>query len=325
MKKSLLLSLTLIFAMIIMSPAVSSAKSVRLNMAMANENKSCSLIDEDRVWRYMQSCNSNVKPNVNYIMSLCFDGTTTIDGVEYYNCKAWSGDILPMPDDSPVIAYMREINGKVFMRLPDGFDCKKLALDYNVGVLPSFNFGLSGIFDIITGSDKDEIMIYDFNLSKNDSFFIIPDNTSETNTVNVLEQTSFTHNNEPYVIQAYLYDFADYTAGDHDITCLNKTGSLRGLLPYPSNGSGLLSKTSHNLYQICDKKGNLLTDISDLWKSYKNHILSADRIKTGNIISTEYYDLYGRITSSDSNDIIIRIDKLSDGTIRSTKVINQAR
>ncbi len=118
------------------------------------------LIQENRIWEYYTSTRET-----NYIEQFCFDGTETHYGKSYNVWKVIKKATIPNTQDSKStetilnskVALLREEDGKVFM-LMDNREFR------------TYDAQTHELSQVLTGSDGQECVLYDFNVAENESF-----------------------------------------------------------------------------------------------------------------------------------------------------------
>lgn len=267
------------------------------------------LVREDRVWKYYQRFNNmfeDYRDNTEIYTNLRFFGETEINGKVYKNCRIWAAENDFSPEIAPVIAYMREDNGKVYM-IQSNYEYGVLEENYGVSIQPATSTACATDGNI-------EALIYDFNAAAGDVIYVNKDLVDDENAYDeVLWTTDFFDGKDNYTIQAcksHIFSKWVYSV-------VYGVGTTTGLLPFPGSFTYTSGMTPHSLLGLYDLNDNLIFD-------HESNMIFIDSVKNvdlDNSVTSEYFDVNGQRVETPVKGIYIKVDRKSDGTIQTTKIM----
>lgn len=271
--------------------------------ATISENK---IVREDRIWTYYQDWSCNMEPSENILMNVKFSGTTDINGKTYHNCYAWKAGKEFSEDESPIIAYMREEDNRVYAYyhfLDDPDMRANLIEKYGIDIMPDCpaNYGI----DCETNCER---MIFDFNLNKGDQmWFNHTEINSESAFMTVEDIFDTEYEGKTYMTQKYNGMMSGYLAFDG-------VGAEMGLLPFPGATSIDYGHTPFYLTRLTD------TNMTTLFELPGISGIDISEIDT-RVVETQYHDLQGRRMMKPASGVYIRTYIFENGSRKVTKVL----
>lgn len=267
------------------------------------------LVREDRIWTYHNDYCGTVEPHKDININIRFSGTTEINGKTYHNCYAYKEENEFSEIDSPIIAYMREEDNKVYAYY-QLFDIQ----DFEENIINQYGIDIMAIGPTTRkyNCENCERMIFDFNLKKDDILWFNRDKIESDRafmTVTDVFETDYEGN--IFLTQQY---------GDPrslNYTAYEGVGSFTGLLPYPGAESIDYSHSTYCLLKMTDLDGNILFANPEYLKFYSG-INNTEY--TSSVIESRYFDMQGRrLLSKPTDGIYIQIDIMEDGTSKVTR------
>lgn len=263
-------------------------------------------IKEGRTWRYYSEQNCFMDPRSDIYLDLCFSGTTVINGVEYFNCYVWKEDNDFSSNTASLIAYMREEEGKIYVRyLPETDDnANKNGID----IIPYSPF-FSLLKHDLNQLSEDEYLLFDPNLKIGEEMISCENPTKgiryTVKGIKIFESMGHSYK---------MYSFSD---GNESFSFASVLGDYHSLLPIPGSDPISYSEGLWNLIQVVDTDTNeILYDSSQL--TISSNVNTINSI----ILKETYYDLNGiEISSPTEKGIYIRRQLLDSGLIKTDKIL----
>ncbi len=295
--------------------------NVGVSKGIARQNQN--LLNEDWVWKYCQeynedyanpqyTCRDYVNDGYTYL-NVGFKGTTVINGEEYKNCTIWRDGEEPADGKAPVIAYLREEGNKIYMRKVDTDDnlYNRLLRDYNISLKPFRcpSFGWSPV-------QESERLIYDFDLDKGEKLWFDNEHKNDKACLEVSDRYPLTIDGREIEIQQFGVEYYEIT----NVYC--GLGAVDSLLPFPNTYNDYINMP-HFLIQIADRNDNPIVTMLPGGRLPETGISVIN--PDNNIVDSSYYDMQGRQVSKPTEGIFIRVDRMQDGSVVSSKVCMQAR
>lgn len=267
--------------------------------------KEIKTVKENVVWKYYSSTNCNMDPSSDIFLDLCFSGSTVIDGMEYYNCYVWKEDEDFSKENATLIAYMREEDGKVYVRYLA--TAVKDAQDNGIDLIPYAPMMSVLKHDLETLSSE-EFLLFDANLLVGDildsSENVLFCDSYKVAGINQFECLGERYDEYYFTGDAGVYTFA---AG---------LGDLTSLLPLPGAFPISYGVTNWQLVQVVNNEGNVLFDAAD--------ISSETGMKDSYAMSVrEFYSTVDGmiIDKPKKRGIYIKFQFLDNGTVKTSKVL----
>lgn len=226
----------------------------------AKSKKNQTLLGENKIWRYHSNFNGNMTPYKDIYLNLCLSGKTKIDGKKYYNCYVWQEGKKFSDENVALIAYMREENGKVYVRyIPEA---KQNAREKGIDIVPYAPMMASYSHDIEKLS-KIDVLIYDNSLKPGDVLYTGADSFNVNGMVEIecfgVKRKVWHLSQGPTLYQSY-----DYYEG---------VGDVIGLLPLPGSKPIFYNTESWQLVEVVDKKGKKLFAPAEMITGVENNLL----------------------------------------------------
>ena len=259
-----------------------------------------------KIWRYHADYNGNMDPCDDIYLDVCLSGTTEIDGKEYLNCYVWKTEDEFSEESAALIAYMREEDGKVYVRYVPYADA--VAMDKGISITP-----YAPMMNIVFHSWEDvcnsDILLFDSNLKEGDVLRSSDDDTiCKEFTVKKIDQVE---------CLGKTYKRALLWGWDH-YSFYEGIGDIMGLLPLPGALSILYCEDPWYLVEVLDNNGNVIFDSSKIVSGVEGITDEA------NVVSEKYYDFSGiEIVEPTQSGVYIRTRHLDNGKIRTEKFIKR--
>lgn len=303
MKSNLVLLFLIAVSFSVLSQDITILKSANV-VGSVNENKT---IRDDRIWSYY-SRHTTIAGQGETTVNLRFYGSTEIDGKEYQNCYVWLADKEFSEENIALIAYLREEDGKVFVRyIPEALDN---AMDKNIGLLLDTPVAIPRMHDLEVLYNEDSL-IFDESMSVGDVLHTT-DNIYSAVVFQIIGERKINCLGKEF--SQLLYDggfVGGYAFGE-------LIGSRYGFIPFPDAGSNILSVDCWHLDKIYDLDGNLLYD--DSYASYED--LSIRRIDEDDLLDVRFYSCNGvEIERPYGKGIYIKVKFLKSGEKLTEKII----
>jgi hypothetical protein len=276
------------------------------------------LVKEDRIWKYSSDgflstgiptdTDSDSEEPLKMYLNLKFSGITNIDDKDYYNCYVWKDDQDFNESTAILIAYMREDNGKVYVRyIPEAIN---LALDNDIELSPT-----SPVMDTETDNisivSQYDVLVYDNSLSEGDSFYTLPEDNEFTHKMKVTNLSEKECMDKQY--RVWTINQTDWYNNRYHY--YENIGDIYGLIPFPSPIPYFYSFNQWDLEKVVDLDGNVIFETSKITSGVKN--LTDDRI-----VTTKYFTLDGKaVTKPSQPGIYIKSTISASGVVTTEKAI----
>lgn len=264
-------------------------------------------VRDDLIWSY-HSMHTTIPGQGESTVNLRFYGTTEIDGMEYHNCYVWLADKEFSEENIALIAYLREENGKVYVRyIPEAMDN---ATEKNIGLLLDTPVAIPRMHDLEVLYNEDSL-IFDNSMSVGD-VLRTTDNIYSAVVFNIIGERQINCLGKEY--SQHLYDgglVGGYAFGE-------VIGSRYGFIPFPDAGSNILSVDYWHLDKIYDLDGNLLYDES--YATFED--LDVRQIDEDDLLDVRFYSCNGvEIEKPHGKGIYIKVKFLKSGEKLTEKII----
>lgn len=269
---------------------------------VAPENQ---VVREGKIWRYYSYFNGFMTPSYDIYVDVCLSGTTEIDGKEYLNCYVWKTEDEFSVESAALIAYMREEDGKVYVRYVPYADA--VAMDKGISIIP-----YAPMMDIVIHRWEDvcksDILLFDSNLKEGDVLRSSDDDTvCREFTVRRIDEIDC-------LGKTYERTWLWNTWGDYSF--YEGIGDIVGLLPLPGSIPITYSEYAWDLVEVLDNNGNVIFDSSKIGSGVES---VSDGAK---VVSETYHNLNGiEIAEPTQSGVYIRTRHLDNGKIRTEKFI----
>ena len=212
------------------------------------------LVREGVKWLYENRYPATVPPEQQAVERyyMYFDGTITIDNIEYYKCYRRN---LSKGADSKLIAYLRQENGKVYRRLEN--------------VIQTYPEVEEQYRNLVQSK---ECLIYDFSLNAGSSWKLLselPDYNSLSRCANLqkVDSVGYVQINDKSVkiqhIHSFSWAYGGKTTVIEGIGCLYDEGFPTPYVPEQIPiGYGGFGSSIHRLVALEDSEGNVIYDPS---------------------------------------------------------------
>ncbi len=262
------------------------------------------IVREDRIWTYYQEFNAETEPSHDIYVNVRFSGTTEIDGKTYHNCYAWREGTEFSESDAPVIAYMREEDGKVYAyyHYMDNPSILQDILDkYGIDMIPD----CPATFSWTDTPDRNyERLLFDFNLKEGDELWFNREELDTDKGYMILEGINDIEFEGENVTEY------KYRNGIWDYNVFRGLGSPVGLLPFPGAMPLCYCKTGYNLVRVTDLEKDIL---------FATPLSVDDLAESAEVLESRYYDLQGRSLNGPTDGVYVKIDIFADGHRKVTK------
>ena len=256
------------------------------------------IVREDRIWTYYQEFNGQMDPSDDIYVNVRFSGTTEIDGKTYHNCYAWKDGTEFSESDAPVIAYMREEDGKVYAYyhyMDDPSILQNVLDKYGIDMMPDCPV----TFAWTDTPDRNyERLLFDFNLKEGDELWFNRDELDTDKGYMILEGINDIEFEGENVTEY------KYRNGIWDYNVFRGLGSPVGLLPFPGAMPLCYCKTGYNLVRVTDLEKDIL---------FATPLSVDDVAESAEVLESRYYDLQGRSLNGPTDGVYVKVDIFADG------------
>lgn len=264
------------------------------------------VVREGRTWKYYSKINNYMDPSENIYLDVCLSGTTEIDGKEYLNCYVWKSEESFSEDSASLIAYMREEQGKVYVRYIA--DAHITAMENGIDIIPYAPMMALYNHDIESLSQTD-VLIFDSNIQVGETLFTTEGDTAgDLFTVSRIEDVDYLGK----IFRCYTFNKSDGSF----YSFFEGVGDIIGLLPLPGASPITYSADLWHLIQVIENDGTVMFDSS------KIHSGITGTTDEANVVKEIYHDLNGiEITMPSERGIYLKTKVLDNGQTRTEKVI----
>lgn len=264
------------------------------------------IVREDRIWTYYQEFNGEMEPSHDIYVNVRFSGTTEIGGKTYHNCYAWKEGTEFSESESPIIAYMREEDGKVYAyyHFYDDPSLIQNILDNN-GIDIMHDCPASYNYDYGLDSGNCERLLFDFNLSIGDTLWFNKEELKSGEAYMILEDV-YDQDFNGNMITTHRYTNGAFW--NYDV--LKGFGASVGLLPFPGAKPMCYCETGYYLVRVTDLEKDIL---------FATPLGVDDLAESAEVLESRYYDLQGRSLNGPTDGVYVKVDIFADGHRKVTK------
>ncbi len=268
----------------------------------ASDNR---VVMEGKIWRYHADINYNMNPSEGIYVDVCLSGATEIEGKEYLNCYVWKTEDEFSEESAALIAYMREENGRVYVRYVPYADA--IAMEKGISIIPYAPM-MTLVHHNWEDLCKSDILLFDFNLEKGDVLYSSDDKTNRV----VFKVISI----DEFECLGRTYKRTWLRSGYGDYCFYDGIGDTTGLLPLPGATPIMYSEDAWLLTEVLDCDGNVIFD------PYKFGSGVDTVYDNANVVMETYRDLNGiEVATPTQSGVYLKTLLFDNGKIRTEKVI----